>query len=421
VSARGDQLGVRGFTATAAIAAVAVTVAVAVWASPALAVKGSTTLKLNGPAAKVLRASDVQIAPRKPAKGGDARVSLPVNAGLAGSATTLLRHRGAIKLVTPNGKQLRLSRLTLLIGKRSRIEARLNGEEIDLFKVSGGQRRVDPSKGTVRLTKLRLKLARGAAKALAAALGLDRLASGRFGTLSANASKLAKGGGKPGGGGPGGSGGGGPAQQSNACPLPSSAGPDAPPAPPPWLKLPGALDITGASMTWRVRESFIRYIATGEGTSASGGASADPPELLPETSTTLSYSFRFPFSNGWIDTGANPADPADDQAAVHFSGALRFLYSAHGIDLSTAGPEIELKGSESRVIVAISENGGLPQRQVLVNLDLARAGAISQSGGTYTYERVPAAVPGGTASSVFAGFYAPGAEFGCFSLSFTTN
>jgi hypothetical protein len=169
-----------------------------------------------------------------------------------------------------------------------------------------------------------------------------------------------------------------------------------------------------------VRESFIRYIATGEGTSVSGGATADPPVLLPGASTALSYDFRFPFAEGWVDTGANPASPADDTAALYFDGAVRFQYSGHGIDLLTADPEIELAGAASRAIFSISDNGGAAERQVLVNLDLGAAGAISQSGTSYTYERVPGAIPSGTASSLFAGFYAPGTDFGCFDVSFST-
>lgn len=47
---------------------------------------------------------------------------------------------------------------------------------------------------------------------------------------------------------------------------------------------PGAADITGATIGWHLRESFIRYIDTGEETSVSGGAVADPPELLPDGS-----------------------------------------------------------------------------------------------------------------------------------------
>ncbi len=401
------------------IAATALAVAAAVLPAPALGAGGETKLKLDGPAASALRGQGVRIAAVKPATGGNRAISLPVAAGLAGSKTTLVRQRGGLVLTAPGRHTARLTSLRVLIGKRSLVEAKLDGEEIDLFKVTrGGRRVIDPAGGRVHLTGLGLKLTRGAAAALVRRLDLEPLPAKRIGTLSIRLSGLARGGaGTPGGDG-GGSGG--AAERSNACPLPGSAGPPAEGTPPLATRPPGALDVSSASIRWRVRESFIRYIATGEGTSVSGGATADPPVLLPGASTPLSYDFRFPFADGWIDTGADPANPADDTAALYFDGAVRFQYSGHGIDLLTGDPELELAGGASRAIFSISDNGGAPERQVLVNLDLGAAGAISQSGNSHTYERVPGAIPSGTASSVFAGFYAPGTDFGCFDLSFST-
>lgn len=400
----------RGIAKAAVVAAVFATVAT----SPALAVEGTTTLRLDGAGAKSLRDSGVKIAPVKPAKGRGVVISLPINAGLAGSTTTLLRHRGGISLESRAGKRLKLTKPRLLLGRRSLVSARIGREEIDLFKVlPGGKRDANATAGTVRLSGLGLKLTPEAGKALAQALDLERLRPKRFGTLSANASKLILGG-VPGGG--GGAAPGSPARQSSFCPLPSGPGPDAEPTPPPSIKPLGAADITSASLAWRVRESFIRYIASGEGTTAFDGATADPPELLPGASTALSYGYRFPGApGGWLNS-------ATGQATLKFSGGLHFQFSAHGIDLKAEDPEIQLNGANSRAIFDIRENGGLTaQRKVLVNLDLSRAAAITQSGNSYTYDRVPAAVPGGTASSVFAGFYAPGAEFGCFSVSFTAG
>jgi len=400
--------------AVAALAAVAV----ALPASAAAAGSGETKLTLDGPAANALRAQGVRIAPIKPAKGSARRIALPVAAGLAGSRATLVRNRGGIAIEAPAGATARLTSLRLLLGERSLVEAKLGGEQIGLFKVMrGGKREIDPAGGSVHLAGLRLKLTRGAAGALARRLGLETVPARRFGTLAANLSGLAPGeGGKTGGGLPYGN----DALTSAACPLPSTAGQAAEDNPPELTRPPAAVDVTAASIRWRVRESFIRYIATGEGTSVSGGATADPPVLLPGASTALSYDFRFPFASGWIDRGANPSSPADDTAALDFSGAVRFRYSGHGIDLLTDGPELQLAGPASRAIFSISESGGAAERQVLVNLDLGAAGAISQSGTSYTYERVPGAIPSGTASSVFAGFYAPGTDFGCFDVSFST-
>ncbi len=398
----------RSLTATAAIAAVAVVL----FASPAWGASGATTLVLSGPAAKSLRDSGIRIVPVKPAKGSKRRIVLPVRSGLAGESTSVLTHAGAISL-RYKGRSARLSKLRLVLGKRSQMSAKLGRRNIEVFAAPGGRKRsVDPLAGTVELGGSRLKLTRAGARAIAAKLSQD-VRPGHLGGIATRASGLTEGGAsQPGGG---------DAQQSSSCPLPSGAGP-APADPPPVATPPsGAVGVTSASIDWHVRESFIRYIATGEGTSVSGGATADPPVLLPGASAPLTYDFHFPFAKGWHDGGANPANPADDTAAIYFGGAVRFLYSGHGIDLTTAEPEIEIAGGNSRAIFSVQEGADPGKRQVLVNLDLSRAAAVSASGNTHVYERVPGAIPSGTASSVFAGFYSPGTDFGCFTVRYTTS
>lgn len=409
-------------------------------APSALAAGNAATLKLDGPAAHALRAQGVRIAPLKPASGGGRQVVLPLAAGLAGSKTTVLRLRGGLALeASPLPRATRgregatrprravLAEPRLLLSRQAFVEAKLGGEELRVFEIlPGGRRQIDAATGSVRLRKLRVRLTRPGATALASKLGLDRVPATRFGSIAATLTGLTSGDtgggpstiGAPPGTGPAAGGG---AQKSTACPLPASTGPASEGAAPVAARPGGAVDVTGASLQWHVRESFIRYIASGEGTSAVDGATADPPALLPGSSTALSYDFRFPFASGWLDTGADPGNPADDRAALYFDGGLRFRYAAHGIDLLAAKPELELAGGSSRAIFGVSENGGAAQRQVLVNLDLSRAGAVTQSGGSFTYDRVPAAIPSGTASSTFAGFYAPGTDFGCFTVSFSAG
>jgi hypothetical protein len=300
--------------------------------------------------------------------------------------------------------------------------AKLGGTDIDLFRVlRGGRRDIDPVAGRVALSNLRLKLTSAAANAIAEGLALPlgrkgsrQLSAKPIGTLAASVSGLDAAG-APAGNSPGAQ------QQAATCPLPSGAGP-APEEPlPKAVAPPGASAIVGATIDWQVRESFIRYIGTGEGTSVSGGATADPPVLLPGASAALSYGFHFPFASGWHDDGPDPTDLADDSALVRFAGAVRFQYSGHGIDLTTAEPEIEIAGAKSRAIFSIADSGKPAQRQVLVNLDLSRAAAVKVAGNSFTYERVPGAIPSGTATSTFAGFYAPGTEFGCATVSFSTG
>jgi Htaa len=394
------------------IAAGLILVAFAAAAPAASATSGQAVLELNGAAAKALRASGVRIVPAGAAQGGPRQVQLPIGAGLVGSSATVLRLGGGLTL--SRGKhRLQLGGLRLTLGKRASLRGRLAGESLGLFRVlKGGQRELDPARGSIRISGLRLRLRRQAVKEIVKRLGLERRLSGSFGVLSATKEGLQPGS-PPSPAGPAG-------KASTGCPLPSSAGaapedPLSPPAPPP----PGATSITGAIVSWDVRESFIRYINTGEGTSVFGGATAGALEVRSGSSVPLTYTFGFPFASGWHHAGVNPADPADDKAAIQFTGGVRFLYNTHGIDLRTSAPELEIAGGASRAIFAVAEGEAAPERQVIVNLDLSRAASVQANGSTITYDRVPGAIPAGTASSVFAGFYVPGTDFGCFSVSYS--
>jgi hypothetical protein len=336
---------------------------------------------------------------------------LPVRTGLVGSTATVLRFGGGISL-RKGTRKARLSDLRLTLGRRNGLAGKLAGEASGLFRVlKGGQREVDPARGSARLSGLRLRLTRPAARELAARLGLERRPAGVFGTLSAADQDLPQAAPAPSKS----------EEKSTACPLPNTAGP-APQDPlPVATRPPSAVDVTGASLEWHVRDSFIRYLNTGEGTSVSGGATAAAPEVRAGSSLPFTYAFGFPFAGGWHDAGANPADPADDRAAIYFNGGVRFLYSGHGIDLRTSAPEIELGGGDSRAIFSVAEGEAPAERQVIVNLDLSRAASVQLSGGTITYDRVPGAIPAGTATSTFAGFYAPGTDFGCFTVSYSVG
>lgn len=418
------RLPLQGQLRAAVIAAGLTLVAVAAAAPAAPAASEQAVLELNGDAAKALRADGVKIAPAGAARGGSRQMRLPIGAGLVGSSTTVLRLGGGLTL--SKGKQrLQIRDLRLTLGRRSSLGGKLGGESLGLFRVlKGGQRELDPIRGSAKLGGLRLKLRGPAAREIEQRLGLEQRLTGVFGVLSATKDGLIPGG--AGGGGGAGSGGGpgtptpvGPSPGSASCGLPASGGP-APEDPVPLApRPPGAVNITAATVSWDVRESFIRYINTGEGTSVSGGAVAAAPEVRAGSSAALAYKFGFPFASGWHDAGANPTDPADDRAALYFTGGVRFLYSAHGIDLRTSAPEIEIGGGSSRAIFAVAEGDAAAERQVIVNLDLSRAGEVQSSGSTVTYERVPGAIPSGAATSLFAGFYAPGTDFGCFTVSYS--
>lgn len=179
-----------------------------------------------------------------------------------------------------------------------------------------------------------------------------------------------------------------------------------------------AADVVNATIVWRVRESFIRYVNTGEGTSVRDGATADPAETLPEAGVPLVYQFRFPHRGGW-------SDAATGAAAVTFTGGVRFRYSAHTIDFTTADPEIELNGAASRAVFRLDGSDGTAftgKRAVLLNLNPSAAASrtVSPDGRTVAYERIPASIPAGAVDSVFAGFYLAGTPFGWISITYTT-
>lgn len=396
-------------TAAVALATAAV---LAATAAPAAAA-GNAVLELNGAAAKALREGGVRIAPTGAAKGGARRVVLPLRAGLVGSTATVLRLGGGISFASGK-RRLWLGGMRLTLGQRAGVTGRAGGESLGLFRVlQGGRREIDTAGGGIQVSGLRLKLSRAAARSLAEKLRLqaDPRLEKVFGVLAATDDGL------PRAAPPATA----PEKGATGCPLPSTAGP-APENPLPVAERPaGAVDVIGASLRWDVRDSFIRYLNSGEGTSVFGGATAAAPEVRPGSSLPLTYAFGFPFASGWLDAGANPADPADDRAAIYFDGGVRFLYGAHGIDLRTSAPEIELGGGASRAIFAVAEGGAAAERQVIVNLDLGRAASVQSSGGTVTYDRVPGAIPAGTATSTFAGFYAPGTDFGCFTVSYSTG
>jgi hypothetical protein len=179
------------------------------------------------------------------------------------------------------------------------------------------------------------------------------------------------------------------------------------PGPAPLVRPATAVDVSAASITWHVRDSFIQYINTGEGTSASGGATADPPSVQPGSSAALVYAFHFPFKSGWYD-------PVSQTARLTYSGTVTFSYEDHGIKLTATDPEVEIaSGSGSRAIFVTGNTGEVPKRGVLETLDPSHAAAVVHNpDGTHAWTQVPCAIPADAGASVFAGYYAAGAPFG---------
>jgi hypothetical protein len=173
-----------------------------------------------------------------------------------------------------------------------------------------------------------------------------------------------------------------------------------------------ALAVSSSTLTWRPRESFVQYVAAGEGSSVSDGASAGPLETIGGNGARLVYSFGFGLKPGsWYDPGSGDAD-------LFGSGTVRFRYRNHGIDITVKDPEIELNGDRSRAIFSFV--GGdctqiAPVRGIMLDLS---PGAPTVTGATRDYRAIPARITD-SGADMFSGFYLPGDLWGTFAVAFT--
>jgi hypothetical protein len=327
-------------------------------ALPGVANAGTATLKLP----TSLKARGITAAAQSPATLRGRTVTFPLDQAAAGSL--VLQARGALRL-RARGQSVTL-RAPQLVGS-SRVTSLLGGQRTTVWTRSGTRVKLAPTAARTIARRLRVKVPR------------------TFGTLTAapsyTAAEL-------------------PCRATIAGGTPPAPGSGEPPVKP---RPAGAIAITSATVTWHVRESFVRYIATGEGTTVSGGVTEGP---RTGDDPPLVYDFHFPHTGGWCD-------PATGAAQITFGGTVRFSYSDHDIDLRASDPEVELDGPTSRVIFTVG------RRTVVETLDVSEA-TVRVDGKTFSYDRIPAAVPPGTADSVFSGYYLPGEPFGWVSITFTT-
>ncbi|HEV7772615.1 MAG TPA: HtaA domain-containing protein [Conexibacter sp.] len=372
---------------------------------------GAATISSDGALGDGLRAQGVAVA---------RRIVLPAVSGRIGTGATLSL-RGRVTLRAGRGPSA--GRVTL-----SAWRAEVRAGQTVLSAVSGERRRtllradvprrrltLDAATGAVRLQPVSLRLTRTGARFLRMRLALAERPTGVLGTLRVAVVLGASGGAGPGtGGGTGdGTGGGGGGTTPPGCTPGFSSG-TIPAAPAPLARPAGALDVASATLTWRPRESFIQYVASGEGATASNGATTGPLETVPGNSARLVYSFGFGLKAGsWYD-------PVSGSADLLGQGTVRFLYRGHGIDISVTDPEIELNGRSSRAIFAFS--GGdctqiAPVRGIM--LDLV-PGSPTVNGSARDYGTIPATITDAGAS-MFSGIYIPGDQWGALRVAFVTT
>jgi hypothetical protein len=362
---------------------------------------GAGSLALTA-GSKGLQAQGVRWTASPPAKTRNrgSRVVLPVESGTV-TTTATLGLKGTVRLAKGKRK-VTLAGLQVRLGKTSSVTAQVNGGQrrtIGRLTVPSSRVKLDRTAATASTKNARLTLTASTAKLVRSRLKLRHVPTRGIATLAVTGHVKDA-----------------PAPSScTAAYCATGLG-----AEPPVAKRPsGAVDVRSATVTWHVLDSFIRYLASGEGTAISGGATNGPREVLPGSSSSFVYSFGFPFRSGWYDATTG-------SAATTFRGKVAFRFKAHTIDMSAADPEVEINGSSSRVIFRMDGKDGTAlggTRGVLVDLDLSKAASksVSADGRTHTYHRIPGTIPANAGSSVFAGFYAPGQAFGAISLSFTTD
>ena len=376
---------------------------------------GTTALTLKGAAATALAKQGVTLSAVAPATAKGKTITLPVRTATVGAAATL-GHAGGLRL-RAHGRSLTLAAPSLRLGGGalgSRLTAKVGKATTTILAVDGAQRRVNATSGSVALKGATVRLTAAGATAIERALKVKRLAAGVLGTLTVDAKRASAtpgGGGAttPGGGAPTPGGGGGTTTPGGG------GGGTTPPAdlggPAPLARPAAAVDVSAASITWHVRDSFIQYINTGEGTAVSGGATADPPSVQPGSGVPLAYQFHFPFKAGWYD-------PVSKTTRLTYTGTVTFSYKAHGIKLTARDPEIEINGGTSRAIFVTANTGEAEKRGILVKLDPSGA-PFTDAGTSHAWEQVPGSIPADAGESVFAGFYAANDPFGWITVAAT--
>lgn len=170
----------------------------------------------------------------------------------------------------------------------------------------------------------------------------------------------------------------------------------------------GANDLTAPQpdlVLWP-RDSWLTYIASG------GGTTVEPPATPGPAITQQSehkcpfdgpkgdarpYSYNFTFASGWFDEGSGTG-------VLRYSGALRFRYPAHGLNIRIANPIVEINGASSRVLVDASDPYA-GRRTDLVSVPDLYAQGPSQK----TFDGLLTA----HAAGVLGGLYTPGSKWGC--------
>ncbi len=365
-------------------------------------IDGEATIVPQAKFRKNLRRLGLRLSTVTPGNNFTGRPTFPV-ANLSfdqeDSSLSRVKLAGGIKFSDGAGGRVRLTNLRAVLkkGGKSYATAKKGSNKIRVFNLRGGRLKPKQDEGELKLNGARTLLTGAGARFLRDRLGVQADPRGkppaplrkgaRYGKMTIFA-----------------------ARQLAANTNPEGEAPD----PPPEIFRPeSAKSLVSAEIKWRVRESFIQYVASGDGTRTEDGAYGDPSEEI-NGGPPLTYAFNFPFTNGW-------SDDSSDTAAVYGSGLVGFRYCQNTINFTVSDPEIELNGDSSQLIFRVNGIDGTPypdSRAVVVGLRLNQAASVDKVGDTTTYNAIPGFIPEGS-TGVFADIYPAGDDFGSLDLKLT--
>ncbi len=314
----------------------------------------------------------------------------PVKSGSVEGTTAEARLSGGFTLISPKGRKVRVV-FTRFVrnGNAARLEGRVDGRAMTVFRVNGSRISVNPVNSRVEVLGGRTAMSASFASTAKRRAGLRQARNG-----------LAWGG----------------LYMTWIDQIVPDVTP--PPPPDPFERPVAATDLAGATLTWRVRQSWVQYVASGDDPAALAPAIAGPSEVIPPH-PALVYEFTFPFSEGWVEDGGEGVL----SASVKGTGGVSFRYCGNsdvfkGINFVVRNPELEVEAGVWRLVFAVEGIDGTPftgSRAVVVQFDPSRVQPTEGSGGVTSWQDVPGSVPPG-AAGVFGGFYGVGAPFGSVSL-----
>jgi hypothetical protein len=372
--------------------------------------KGQATLALSGAAGKALRSAGVKTTVRSGAAPKKTTLTLPVAVSVV-SGGGIVGLKGTVAFA--HGKRTAVFsglRLSVSAKRKLSISASFAGDRVTLLTGTAPLKGflLNQTYSLAAFSQAVVKLAPATAKALRTQLKLKRSPTGTLGTLALTAP---------------------PAPVVPIVSTPTTT------APAPVVPGSTVRPVTSASITWHPRDSFIRYLADGEGTTVAGNATADPATTgctAPGTvdSSPLQRNFHFTFVNGTYDT-------ATGTASLQFSGTVNAKYSAHGIDLDFSNPLIQLGPGQPQLGFQFNGRLDTPASSALSSLaNLTQSPPLAAvcstdpppttsanptvNGTTYSYERMHA-ILNDAGSTVLHGYLPSGAEFGWLTTTFTTG